>query len=338
THGLNSIVVDMKDDMGRITYDTDLELPKQMNGLLNQVVIKDLVDLAHKNGIYVIGRVVVFKDRKLFYFDKSRHALWDFKSQRGWGNFFKVENEETDEATWEQREFWLDPFDPFVWDYNISVAKELQDKGIDEIQFDYIRFPSDGDLSTAQYRYRREGQTKIEALESFLRKARESITIPISTDLYGFNCYFRMGNWIGQSVEYLSRYVDVISPMFYPSHFPRDFMQKEQYLPRAKKIYLEGSNRAAALAAGRSLIRPYVQAFLLGGELDFDTATYSDYLVKQLEGTKESEASGFTLWNNSNKYYMVKQSLLGYTGLKPKPGTLRPDAAMIQPVNTTELE
>lgn len=327
THGLNSLVVDMKDDMGRLTYDTSLPLPKSLNGLLNQVVLEDLVKTAHENGIYVIGRVVVFKDRKLFSYDNYKHALWDFKAGRAWGNFFKVEDEETGEVTWEQREFWLDPFDPFVWDYNIAVARELQDKGIDEIQFDYIRFPSDGDLSTAQYRYRRDGQSKIEALESFLAKARESLTVPLSTDLYGFNCYFRMGNWIGQSVEYFSEYVDVISPMYYPSHFPRDFMQKEQYLPRAKKIYFEGSNRAAAMASGRSLIRPYVQAFLLGGELDFDTATYGNYLIQQLQGTAESDASGFTMWNNSNKYYMVRQSLLEYTKAKNRTTLPPPNAA-----------
>jgi hypothetical protein len=114
-----------------------------------------------------------------------------------------------------------------------------------------------------------------------------------------------MGNWIGQSIEMISHYADAICPMFYPSHFPRTFMEKEPYLERARKLYTEGSNRAAILVEGRSVIRPYIQAFLIGGELKFEEPTYTDYLLKQIKGTKASAASGFTLWNNSNSYYMV---------------------------------
>ena len=171
-----------------------------------------------------------------------------------------------------QREYWVDPYNPFVWSYNVAVAEELQRRGVDEIQFDYIRFPSDGNLSTIRYRHRREGMDMIDALESFLAMARQSIHIPISTDLYGYSTWHRMGNWIGQSTEMLADYVDVISPMYYPSHFPRDFMKNEPYLQRARRIYQEGTLRARAVVDGRSLIRPYVQAFLIGGELAMGVA------------------------------------------------------------------
>jgi hypothetical protein len=152
----------------------------------------------------------------------------------------------------------------------------------------------------------------IDALESFLTQAREVIHIPISTDLYGFNSWHRMGNWIGQSIEVLADYVDVISPMFYPSHFPGDFMKDEPYLERGRKIYEEGTSRAAFLVGSRSIVRPYVQAFLIGGELAMGPAEYSQYLTNQIEGALAAPSSGLTLWNASNRYYMVIEPLTPY--------------------------
>jgi hypothetical protein len=130
-----------------------------------------------------------------------------------------------------------------------------------------------------------------------------------------------MGNWIGQSTEMLAEYVDVICPMYYPSHFPREFMPKEPYLERARRIYYEGTQRARAVLDGRSLVRPYVQAFLIGGELAMGVPEYSRYLVNQIEGCLSASSSGFTMWNASNRYYMVT------TSLKP----LLPAAAPVLP-------
>ncbi len=171
-----------------------------------------------------------------------------------------------------------------MWDYNIDIAKELQDKGVDEVQFDYIRFPSDGDIGSITWRFRKPGMGKMEALESFLAKARESLSIPISTDVYGYCGWARISNWVAQNIEMYSRYVDVIQPMFYPSHFPRDFLGTMEYLPRAKYIYEEGTKRSAYIVEGRSVIRPYVQAFRIGAETCFTPAVYSTYLLNQVNG------------------------------------------------------
>ncbi len=222
-----------------------------------------------------------------------------------WRYLKKSVDEETGEESFYQGEYWVDPYSEYVWDYNIAIAKELQDKGVDEVQFDYIRFPSDGDLGRITWRFRREGMGKLEALESFLAKARESLSIPLSTDVYGYCGWARISNWVAQNIEMFSRYVDVVQPMFYPSHFPRDFLGSMEYLPRAKYIYQEGTRRAAYMVEGRSIIRPYVQAFRIGGELAFNQHVYSAYLVNQVQGSLQGAASGFTLWNASNDYYMV---------------------------------
>ncbi len=306
-HGLNSMVVDMKDDEGKITYDTSLSLPLALGAVKKRINIKLLLEKAKANDIYVIARIVVFKDPMLYRFSNSSYAIWDSKKQAPWGNLVKQINKDSGEESWVQKEFWVDPYSEFVWSYNIAIAEELQSLGVDEIQFDYIRFPSDGDMSTVKFRNKRPGMSKIDALESFMRVVREKIFIPVSTDLYGFNSWYRMGNWIGQNIEMLSDYVDVISPMFYPSHFLSSFHGDLEYLDRAEYIYREGTRRAKIITGNKTLIRPYVQAFLIGKELNMEYDEYTQYLKVQIDGLTKSGASGYTMWNSSNRYYMVKE-------------------------------
>ena len=304
--GMNSIVVDFKDDNGYLTYDTALPEPLRIGAVQKRFAIGDIVETAHANGLYLIGRIVVFRDKQLYNADGYAHAAWDTAAKGPWRYLKKTIDEQTGEEVTSQVEYWVDPYSEYVWDYNVDIARELQERGVDEVQFDYIRFPSDGDLGRITWRSRREGMGKLEAMESFLAKARESLAIPISTDVYGFCGWARISNWVAQNIETYSRYVDVIQPMFYPSHFPRDFLGSMAYLPRAKYIYEEGSRRSAWIVEGRSVIRPYVQAFRLGAELSFTPSVYSSYLVTQVQGALEGAASGFTLWNASNDYYMVR--------------------------------
>ncbi|MGA2763254.1 MAG: putative glycoside hydrolase [Spirochaetia bacterium] len=309
SQGMNSVVLDFKDDFGFLTYDTNLAIPRKIGAVQKRFKIDDVVQAAHANGLYLIGRIVVFRDKQLYNADNYSYAAWDKATNAPWRYLKKTVDEDTGDENFVQGEYWVDPYCEDVWDYNIAIARELQDRGVDEVQFDYIRFPSDGDLGRITWRYRREGMGKLEALESFLAKARESLTIPISTDVYGYCGWARISNWVAQNIEMYSRYVDVIQPMFYPSHFPRDFLGSMAYLPRAQYIYQEGSRRSAYIVEGRSIIRPYVQAFRIGGELSFPPAEYTTYLVDQVQGALAGAAQGFTLWNASNDYYMASVPL-----------------------------
>ncbi|MGA2976570.1 MAG: putative glycoside hydrolase [Spirochaetia bacterium] len=307
--GLNSIVLDFKDDNGYVTYDTELPEPARIGAVQKRFKIEDIVQTAHANGLYLIGRIVVFRDKQLYNADNFAYAAWD-KAVKGPWRYLKTNvDDATGEETTYQGEYWVDPYSEHVWDYNIAIARELQDKGVDEVQFDYIRFPSDGDVGDITWRFRKPGMAKMEALESFLAKARENLSLPLSTDVYGYCGWARISNWVAQNIEMYSQYVDVIQPMFYPSHFPRDFLGSMEYLPRATYIYDEGTRRSAYIVEGRSVIRPYVQAFRIGGELDFSKAVYSTYLQNQVRGSLQGAGSGFTLWNASNDYYMVTAPL-----------------------------
>ena len=334
-HGLNSFVVDLKDDSGYLTYDSELALAHELGAVHGPIRLDELVAEAHAAGIYVIGRMVVFKDRFLYRWQDHRLAVWDREQNAPWRYLVRVASPRatTDtngtakdtapdpEPATEQREFWVDPYAAEVWKYNVAVAAEIAGRGVDEIQFDYIRFPSDGPVERAGYRHRRLGMTRIDAIESFLALAREHVQVPISTDLFGFNSWYRSGNWIGQNIEILSEYVDVISPMFYPSHFPNDFLSDRSYLERAHDIYEKGVRRARHLVQDRSYIRPYVQAFLIGGELRMEEEEYGRYLRLQLEGNRTAGGTGFTLWNASNRYYMVTEPLRPYLSQHGHSGT-----------------
>ena len=304
----DSIVVDFKDDEGRITYETQLEKPHEIGAVSPQFDARELIAAAKSHGIYLIARVVVFKDRSLYFADDSAYAVWDRRRDAPWGRFIRFDDPETGESRFVQREYWVDPFSPDVWQYNIDIARELEELGVDEIQFDYIRFPSDGPTQHAVYRHGPESGDRVDAIAGFLATARSQIEIPIGIDVFGFNAWFRT-RYLGQDIAVLSRYVDVISPMNYPSHFARAFLPEMTYFDRSRYIYEHGSERAAQIARPDTIIRPYVQAFLIGPELAYEVPEYSQYLIEQLEGTLSSPADGFTLWNASGRYYMVTPSV-----------------------------
>ena len=308
-HGLDSIVIDFKDDFGDLGYDSELPLALAMGAAPGPIKLDRLIAEAHAAGIYVIARLVVFKDPYLYDWDDHRLAVWDAEQRAPWRHLVPAGDDSEDEV---QREYWVDPFAPEVWQYNVAVAEELAARGVDEIQFDYIRFPSDGPTERAAYRHRRPGMRRVDAIESFLALARERLEVPISTDLFGFNSWYRAGNFIGQDIGVLAEHVDVISPMFYPSHFPDHFLGDRSYVERAYDIYESGVRRAQRMVQGRAHIRPYVQAFLIGRELRMEEEEYSRYLLRQLDGNRAAAGSGFTLWNASNRYYMVTEPLQPY--------------------------
>ena len=249
-HGLDSLVIDFKTDSGSLGYDSDLPLARAMGAAPGPIKLDRLIADAHAAGIYVIARLVVFKDPYLYDWDNHRLAIWDGERGEPWRHLVPAGGDDPDAKV--QREYWVDPFAPEVWQYNVDVAVELASRGVDEIQFDYIRFPSDGPVERARYRHRRPGQQRIDAIESLLALARERLEVPISTDLFGFNSWYRAGNFIGQDIDVLSEYADVISPMFYPSHFPGHFMSDRSYTERAYAIYETGVRRAQRLVAGAS--------------------------------------------------------------------------------------
>src|SRR5688572_555783 len=174
--------------------------------------MKAFTSALHEKGIYLIARVFVFQDPWLVA-KKPEYAV----QRRGGG-------------VWRDRRGtpWVDPAVREVWKYNVAVSKEAYAAGFDEVQFDYIRFISDGDLSAAVYPAYDGKTPKAEVMASFFSyldaELRERHGIPISVDLFGLTLWqhdYDLG--IGQRLEPAARHFDFVSPMVYPSHYPKGF-------------------------------------------------------------------------------------------------------------------
>jgi len=306
---MNGIVIDMKDDYGLLRYDSKDEFV-----LEKATVTQFAVDLDHfinefkSENIYLVARIVTFKDRNLTKYQNGKYAIWDAKLKRPWmgiKGYEDIVDEEgnvTGTETTYYDENWVDPYSEEVWEYNVAVAKELIARGFDEIQFDYIRFPTDGlNLYNAQCRWKNEGMDKESALISFLSYARENIKAPIGIDIYGANGWYRSGTRTGQDAEMLCHYVDVIGPMFYPSHFEQTFLNYPPAADRTYRIYYYGSMRNTIMCRNKSIIRPWIQSFYLN--CSYDRLYYdSDYIKKEFFGVRDSIDRGYMCWNNAGDY------------------------------------
>jgi hypothetical protein len=331
---LDMVVVDVKDDYGRLRFEPQDPLVRSIGRWVNPLDIEGFVKEMKAKGRYLVARVVVFKDQRLYESSGGAYAVWDRAENKPWQGYVNEKTEAPAAAgasasagastptspagstgsagpasspvTVTTRkyyeEYWVDPYSEKVWEYNIAIAKEIIARGFDEIQFDYIRFPTDGvNLENAQYRWRDAGMDMESALMSFLSYARKQIKAPISIDIYGANGWFRSGVRTGQDVELLSRYVDVICPMFYPSHFEQDFMAFEPAIQRPYRIYKIGTLRNSFIAKKKTVIRPYLQAFFLN--VRYDRLYYNPtYVSLQVDGIRDSSNEGLTFWNNSGRY------------------------------------
>ncbi len=310
---LNSLVIDMKDDYGLLRYDTRNSLVKAKGKVTQYAVNLDhFVEEFKKENVYLIARIVVFKDRNLAKFGGAKYAVWNYNTKSPWlgiKEYEDVTDEETGEVIGKNPvyydENWVDPYCPEVWEYNVAIAKELIERGFDEIQFDYIRFPTDGyNLRQAGYRWKSAGMDKESAIVSFLKYARENIKAPIGIDIYGANGWYRSGTRTGQDVEMMAEYVDVIGPMFYPSHFENAFMNFPPVEDRVYRIYYYGTYRNTILSRNRVVVRPWVQAFYLN--VSYDRQYYNkDYVLKEIFGVRDSVDRGYMYWNNSGNYEML---------------------------------
>ncbi|MBR1912363.1 MAG: hypothetical protein IJ828_08420 [Treponema sp.] len=309
-NNLNALVVDMKDDYGLLRFEPQNEMLKQKGTVTQYKIDLDhFVEEFKKDNTYLIGRIVVFKDKNLASYGGSKYAVWDSVRNKPWigvrgtEDILDDEGNVTETKTLYYDENWVDPYSEEVWEYNVEIAKELIARGFDEVQFDYIRFPTDGtNLGNAKFRWKDAGMDKEAALISFLSYARKNINAPIGIDIYGANGWYRSGTRTGQDVELLSNYVDVICPMFYPSHFEQDFLEYNPVIERPYRIYFFGTYRNTVIGRNRIVVRPWVQAFYMG--VRFDRKYYDkNYVLREIYGVRDSVNRGYMYWNNSGGNY-----------------------------------
>ena len=288
---INAFVIDMKDDFGNIYFQSEDKTAIEIKAQKKPLNIPQIIKKLKENNIYTIARVVVFKDQKLYQAYNGKYAIKNKNTGLPWKGA--------------EGEYWVDPFSEFVHNYNIGLAKDLEKFGFDEIQFDYIRFPADGPIQLCSFSYKKDEETyKSEILIDFLRSAKLSLKIPVSVDIYGFNSWYYFGNWIGQDMEELSHVVDAICPMVYPSHFGNKFYYHIEKNLRPYRIVKDGAVRAMQMADKSVCLRPYLQAFNL-----LSPTWGPGYILYQINASKESSCSGYTLWNAKGDYTVPYSAL-----------------------------
>jgi hypothetical protein len=292
--GINSVVIDLKMDDGEIAFEPRNEMLKPF--AQEHPTIKDLeallAKLADKN-IYRIARIAVMHDNTL----ASVRPDLTLRTPNG--------------AVWRDKigSVWVDPAAPFVAEYALALAQEAYDRGFDEIQYDYIRFASDGVLSAIRYPFfSKTTSTKEEVMNNFFAKIGDPLReqdIPVSFDLFGMTFVSTYDMDIGQTIHGAYPHADFLSPMVYPSHYPNNFRGYANPALHPYDIVKLSLDEGAAIMQtqfniaeeeARPRFRPWLQDFDIG-------AVYtSDMIEEQIRATRDAGASGWILWNARNVY------------------------------------
>jgi len=358
---INAVVIDIKDYSGLVSYNSDASdlsstnferkedggVVEQKNSsklvgdelkkynLCNNAIpnIDALVNFFHSQNIYVIGRIAVFEDPA---FSKSRPDLAVYNKSKTTHSAGSGQADLSQPILWQDNHglSWLDPASKDVWDYNISLAKDAFSHGFDEMNFDYVRFPSDGKTENMGFSVWDQKKPKSEVIKEFFNYTRANLPDEkISVDLFGQTTVNTDDMGIGQIIENAFENFDYVSPMVYPSHYANEFIgfanpaehpyevikysmsnalnREKSFLEQKQDLAMKNSKAAespAALAqvltpapvsAHLAKFRPWLQDFNMG-------ADYTADMVKQeIKATQDSlgnDYNGFMLWNPFNIY------------------------------------
>lgn len=303
---LNAMVIDIKNDSGEVTYKMGLPLSQEIGAEVRYVSdMPGLVRQLKEKGIYLIARIVAFKDPILAE-KKPEYAV-----KNADGTVFHDNNGLA----------WVNPYKEEVWDYLIDLSKQAVDLGFDEIQYDYIRFSTAKGIAEADFGAASEGLTKQEAINGFLTKAYETLAplgVYVSADVFGtIICNESDGELIGQDYVEMAKHCDYICPMVYPSHYVNDAYGIA--VPDAKPyelIYASVADGEAKLAKAREADasvhiakqRPWLQAFTatwVKGHIKYQGKQLQD----QTRGAADAGVEEWLLWNAANNYDNVKSGL-----------------------------
>jgi hypothetical protein len=327
TTAINAVVFDIKDYSGNIAYAVTVPAARQYGAV--RVMIHDidgLVNRLHREGIYVIARITVFQDPVLAEArpDLAVHRVSMLPKGR--------QGPLTAASLWRDRKglAWIDPASRPAWEYILSIARDALGHGVDELNFDYVRFPSDGNLKD-MYFPSWDGKTpKHKVIRQFFTYLRKQLPdVRISVDLFGLATVNQDDLGIGQVIEDAYATFDDVCPMVYPSHYARKFLgfpnpaehpyEVVNYSLKEARTRLEefsrpkpepkvekgggsaapdsGDTRETVIKAAR--LRPWIQDFNLGAK--YDTAMVKAE-IKAAEDALGDRFSGYMVWAPSNVY------------------------------------
>ena len=285
--GGNAVVFDIKDSDGIVNIAFDHPLASGQKHYIHD--LPKFTRFLHSQNMHAIARIAIFRDEHLV----TTHPELAVKSHRTgqpWRENGKL--------------VWTDPSNPKVQDYDIALAKFVAQSGVDEVQFDYVRFPAEGDQKDAGFNFQTEHPKwqRSEVIANFLKRAYAEVHPSgalLSLDVFGIMAWQRPVDLAhtGQDIVAMAKHCDVLSPMIYPSHFfGMDGIARPGDAP--EHFIGESMDRFMKITKGSGVvIRPWLQAFA------WRTKTYSPkYVEVQVEVAKEKGGIGFLFWNANNDY------------------------------------
>lgn len=298
---LNTLVIDLKESDGRIGYDANIPLARTSGSIEKRIRNLDrLIEECKRHNIYKIARIVLFKDT---YLAEKRTDL-------------AIKSQSTGEVWRDYKgDAFTSPYIKEVQEYNISLAEDAARRGFDEIQFDYVRFPSDGPLKDILYPEGHNEEKAIATITAFVELAKERLApynVKLSVDVFGLTTLSdRVG--IGQNFKQLTDAADYISPMVYPSHYWKgsygyknpNTAPYEIVSSALRDAIRRSSDEQQPASAAPDKIRPWLQDFTLG------SPRYGSEEVRaQIKAAQDLGIKEWLLWNPVVHY--TKEALVPY--------------------------
>ncbi len=279
---LNALQLDIKDETGSVGYPTEVKLAREVGSYREGegMEVEKVIDKCWYKGIHAIGRVVCFKDPILA---RRRPDLAVRTPQGGlWGGGL-----------------WLDPYNREVWDYLLELCLEGVRKGFREIQLDYVRFPTDGDITTCVYPSR-DGRSQAEVIVGFVKYIREGLKpygVALSADVFGLTASEHGEMGIGQEVSEMARHLDYLCPMVYPSHYGAwEYGIKNPEASPYETVLESLKDFKKKLEGTGCSLRPWLQDFSLRVE-------YGPAQVRaQIKACYDLGIHEWFLWNPNSEY------------------------------------
>lgn len=294
---VNSVVIDVKNDIGLVAWKSDIEIVNTVGSNWNTPMknFNVLMDYLKSKEVYTIARIVAFKD-PYFAENKPDHSI-----QLSAGGVYK------DKAGFA----WVNPFDEYVWKYVVAISQEAALRGFDEIQYDYIRFPDNAkyynEITTFPGRNDRDKDEAIEDFLIFAQKALEPYHVHVSADVFGVITH----SWddkpedIGQTWRKITNNTEYISPMVYPSHYGTGYYGFDVPDQHPYEIIQYASREAIERNAAQrkpAIIRHWYQGFTapwVKGYILYE----EDAIQKQIIAGVELGLDEYIIWNSGNTYY-----------------------------------
>ena len=302
---INTVVIDLKDDEGRITCNMDTPVVNEIEACRPYVKdMKEMIRSLKERNLYVIARVVAFRDPYL----AEKKPEWSLHLADG--------------SLYRDRQgmAWVDPYHQEVWDYLVEVGTEAKEMGFDEVQFDYIRFSTEGTMKDVVFDEEvTRGRSKTDVITEFVTYAYEKLAsqgLFVSADVFGTIIDSQIdADAVGQSYTEMAKHLDYICPMIYPSHygpgnFGIDYPDTKPYetILAALKKSREAMENAAeedGHVSHQAIVRPWLQDFTASylGEGKYIKYEY-EQIREQIRAVEDAGYEEWMLWSAANRYHL----------------------------------